>query len=1068
LKKKGPASPLVRLCGVPGPGAWAQLVLGILDGTGLPEPVARALRPAGEGPIVCALRDEEALEDLEDALRALSAVRGAKVETAFFGEDPAGRAEALERLHRGARIVLATPEGLAGAAPGAGEYAALRLALHAGEKVPRGPLVERLAALGYRRVEFAEAPGEFAIRGAVVDLFPPEPARPARLLFDGDRVESIRLFDPSTQAGLTDFLDEAVAVPAPPDPAAGETVAAPAAPSATLRERLSDALWLYEEGLLEEPPARAVVVGISSAEGLDLGGAEPPVVRGDMGLLAARLAEWERAGWTTLLFSLNRGEDERVQEMLERRAGGAQFLIGPLRRGFLLPGLKLAVLSTAEIFGRRYRPPRGWAAKHAGAGRLRWGELRKGDYVVHERCGVARYHGLETVRVRVAPDSSAPREDGKRILGRAAPSGEEESATDCLTLEFRGGDRMFIPMTDFRQVQKFVGAEGARPRLSSLEGEGWEEVQERVREGVREMADELLRLQAERAALPGRAFGGPTRMEEEFAESFPFEETPDQRRAIEEVCSDMQSPHPMDRVVVGDVGFGKTEVAMRAALKCAANGAQCALLVPTTILADQHLRVFRARFAEYPVRVVGLSRFQTAAEQRRTLEALARGEADVVVGTHRLLQGDVRFKDLGLLVIDEEHRFGVRDKERLKALRKDVHSLALSATPIPRTLYQALSGLRGVSLIRSAPTGRQPISTGVLPYDLRHVCASIEAELARGGQVFYLCNRVRDLPARVAELRERLPGLRIAVAHGQMRADALETAMWDFFNRKSDVLAASTIIESGLDIPTVNTLLVEDAHAFGLSQLYQLRGRIGRERQKAYCWLYYPAKPDSEEPLTEEARARLRALREFTQLGSGLQLAMRDLEIRGAGDLLGSRQSGYLNSVGLEFYCQMLDDEVRRLQRRKGAKRPPEPPTMDLAVPAFLPEDYLPGDFERIEFYKRLLGAEEADFPRLEAELTDLSGPPPEPVRNLFRVLRLRRAAAAFGVRVVAERPGAAEVHFHPGGGPEAEVLSRWMGELGPRLEFLRSSEGDGFRVRLGGEAAVDRLEALFARKMVK
>ncbi|TPW19092.1 MAG: transcription-repair coupling factor (superfamily II helicase), partial [Elusimicrobia bacterium] len=518
----------------------------------------------------------------------------------------------------------------------------------------------------------------------------------------------------------------------------------------------------------------------------------------------------------------------------------------------------------------------------------------------------------------------------------------------------------------------------------------------------------------ERKALPDHAFPAKSHLETEFAESFPFEETPDQAKAIAEVAADMEAPTPMDRIVVGDVGFGKTEVAMRAALKCAAGLRQAAVLVPTTVLADQHLRTFRARFAEYPIRVEGLSRFSTPAEQKAVLDGLRKGSVDVVVGTHRLLSPDVRFKDLGLVVVDEEHRFGVKDKERLKAMKARADVLTMSATPIPRTLHQGLSGLRDISLIQSAPTGRLPIVTEVRPYDERHVKAAIEAELARGGQVYYVHNKVRSLPAVVERLKALVPGARFVMGHGQMKADALEKAMWDFHKGEYDVLAASTIIESGLDIPTVNTLLVEDAQDFGLSQLYQLRGRIGRERRRATCVLYFPGDAATLKSLSEDGRRRLEALREFKDLGSGLGLAMRDLEIRGAGDLLGARQHGYINAVGVEYYSQLLESEVERLRGRR-ARLERAPAQVDLALPAFIPESTLPGDLERLRFYKRALDADEKGLDGLRRELTDLSGPLPPEVDNLFSVLALRRRASRRGVRAAAERSGRLELWLHSG-----------------------------------------------------
>jgi transcription-repair coupling factor (superfamily II helicase) len=969
------------------------------------------------------------MEDVRDSIEALAGVFAQKASVAAFGEDSEGRMASLEALHRGAAVAVASAKALEARVPPAAAFASRRFPLRPGQAC-RKALVERLAGLGYRRVDFVEDAGEFAVRGAVVDFFPPEPPVPVRVLFSSESVESLRAFDPETQGVLPALLDEAAAVPVAEGDAA-----------CSLGERLrGEGLWIVEEGASPaQPSGECLLVGLPREPCLDLGSAAPPAFAGDVGRLSRQCVLWRREGTRVLLFSLNRGEDERMQDLLDEEGvepGAVQFLIGPLRRGYLLPSASLAVLSAEEAFGRSYRPMRRWGSRAASGGRLRFGELRKGDFVVHADHGIGRYAGIETVRI-------------------------ESGGVDCIRLEYRGSDRLFIPMGDFSRVQKFVGAEGHKPRLSSLDSRRWEEVQDRVREGVRELAGKMLEMEARRSALEARAFGADTRMEAEFSESFPYEETPDQLRAISEVLSDMGLPRPMDRVVVGDVGFGKTEVAMRAALKCAAGGAQTAVLVPTTILADQHLRSFRRRFAEYPVRVEVLSRFQRPSDQRAVLEGMASGAVDVVIGTHRLLQADVRFKDLGLLVIDEEHRFGVSDKERLKSLKSDVHCLTLSATPIPRTLYQALSGLRAVSLIRSAPSGRLPIATELRAFDLRHAASAVAEEIARGGQAFFVHNRVASLPARVEDLRRSLPGARVVMAHGQMRAGELERVMWDFFQGKHDVLAASTIIESGLDIPTVNTLLIENAHEFGLSQLYQLRGRIGRERRRAYCCLYTPAGEAETSALGSEARSRLAALREFTQLGAGFQLAMRDLEIRGAGDLLGARQHGNINSVGLEFYCEMLRSEVERLRRRAhgGVPAPPAPPPEIDLGPAFIPEDYLPGDLRRIEFYKRLLAAGAQALPALERELRELSGPEPEPVSRLFRIMRLRHLGAKRGVRAVSSRSGFVEVHFRRDARPPASALAAWMDAYRGRIEFLRSPEGDGVRVHASGEDPIEWLE---------
>jgi len=1020
---------------VPNPSAWAHLALRLLGGTG--KKGGGKLPRRIEKPLILVRSDEEALEDTADALRALAPVLGLpEPETAFFGEDPSERLASMERLHNGAAIVLITPDALEVPAPSSEEHASRRLAVRPGGGLGRKALLDRLSALGYLKADFVESPGEYAARGAVVDFFPLEPLEAVRVLFDGEVIISLRAFDPQTQESLAKSLESAVVVPS--------------------RERnhprnLGEVLsqrgtWVAEEGVRVPDGVVSYVAGPGSTGNLNLGSAlgfkgPDPAGSGAGGIdAAARLcSEWAKSGLRVWLFSMNRGEDERLRELLEDRipAGCVQFLIGRLRQGFVNKEAGIACVSSAEIFGRSYRQSRLLKPVISGRVRVRWNELKKGDFVVHEQYGISRFLGLEPV----STTGGTPRGDEG-----------DRGVMDCLKLEFRGGDVLFVPMTEFRNVQKYIGSEGHQPRLSSLDTKTWGEVKERVQESVRAMAKGLLKTHAARKALPGYAFEPASPMEREFAESFPFEETPDQRRAIEEVTADMEAPHPMDRIVVGDVGFGKTEVAMRAALKCAAGLRQTGVLVPTTILADQHTRTFRKRFAEYPVRIEMLSRFQTKAEQKKILQETAEGKVEVLIGTHRLLQKDLRFKDLGLLIIDEEHRFGVKHKETLKAMRSQVDCLSLSATPIPRTLHQGMSGLRDISLIQTAPSGRQATLTDVRPFDEEHVKAAVEAELSRGGQVFFVHNRVRTLPQAEKRLRDLLPGARIAMAHGQMRSERLEKTMWEFFSREYDVLVASTIIESGLDIPSVNTLLIEDAQDFGLSQLYQLRGRIGRERTKAYCYLYYPAGRKDYAALSADARKRLDALREFGELGAGLALAMRDLEIRGAGDLLGAKQHGFLNAVGVEFYSELLDSEVQRLQGKAPRTAPQKPAHLDIEIPAFIPGDILPGDIERLRFYKRLLSAGaggEDTLDGLRRELEDLSGPLPGPVEGLFRILRIRTRATRAGVRSLVQRGPRVEIYFHPETAVPVEAVTRWMSVYKEKIEFVRSEEGDGLRVRL-------------------
>ena len=1028
---------LPRLIGLPGFGAWgylARLMLARREIPGFP-------RIDFKGPLVMVCGGQEELEDVADSFRAFAPLfDGAELPLAFFGEDPQIRLASLERLKAGAPLMLATAEALAAPTFSRAEFESKGILFKRGAALPRTQVMARLVEAGYRRVDFVESPGEFAVRGAILDFFGLEPLQAVRVLYEEDVIDSLRIFDPATQT-VGGFVDSANAVAAT-QPGAG--------PQTALSEWVGEnGFWVVQEGLPVMLPAGAqgfeagkLLEG--SGENADFGARPHSPCRGNLDAACAEMRARAQEGFRVVLYSLNRGEDRRIQEILEDKlpAGLCQFVVGPLQQGFLHAGLKLAVWTTSEIFDRQYRSPTRWKFfSSSSRAAFRWAELRQGDYVVHQDYGLARYKGLKPI-----------------------------DDVDCLALGFRGSDVLYVPMTDFQKVQRYSGAEGHRPRLASLDTRTWDEVKHMVQEGVREMAEALLKVQAERAALPGHEFPPESAMERELAEAFPYEETPDQTRAIADVLGDMMTPHPMDRIVVGDVGFGKTEVAMRAAFKCVMGFKQAAVLVPTTILADQHFRTFSARFADYPVRLGILSRFQKEAQQKKTIEALAAGKVDIIVGTSRLLSKDIRFKDLGLTIIDEEHRFGVKDKERLKQIRRTVDCLALSATPIPRSLNQAFAGLRAISLIESPPLGRQPIVTTVAPWSEERVAAAIGEELARGGQAYYVHNRVRTLPQCVEMLSRLAPQARLAMVHGQMKGDEIEEVMWDFFNRKYDVLVASTIIESGLDIPTVNTMLVEDAHEFGLAQLYQLRGRIGRERQRAYCTLFFPpAEGTAHLPnyefshLTEDARKRLEALREFAELGTGVKLAMRDLEIRGAGDLLGAKQHGFMNAVGIEYYTELLNEEIARRKGRAAA--PSERPVqLDIKLSAFIPEDYLPGELERLEFYKKILRSKPEESETLKKELIELSGPLPPPVKNLFDLLGMRGRAQKAGVRSVIQSAKHMEVWFYPDRVAPADAVARWTQAYAGKLRFLHSGEGDGIRVELDSGSPLAWLETFLGK----
>ena len=609
-------------------------------------------------------------------------------------------------------------------------------------------------------------------------------------------------------------------------------------------------------------------------------------------------------------------------------------------------------------------------------------DLAPGDLVVHEDHGVGRYHGLRTIAVE----------------GRDA---------DFLLLEYGEGGRLYLPVDRLDLISKYMGAPESAARLDRLGGGAWQRVKESVRAALREMAERLLRLYAERAVAERGAFPADTPWQREFEAAFRFEETPDQLRAIEEVKGDMEGPRPMDRLVAGDVGYGKTEIALRAAFKAVGDGRQVAVLVPTTVLAQQHFNTFSERFEPFPARVELLSRFRSPREQRAVVEGLRAGRVDVVIGTHRLLGKDVEFKNLGLLVVDEEHRFGVTHKERIKQLRAAVDVLTLTATPIPRTLHMAMSGVRDLSLIQTAPLDRLPVETVIAPFSRALIKDAIERELARGGQVFFVHNRVQSLPSMTAFIRNLVPEARVVMGHGQMGERELEAVMVKFVDGQADVLVSTAIVESGLDIPASNTIIINRADRYGLAQLYQLRGRVGRERLQAFAYLLIPA----DGRIDETAQRRLRVIEELTELGGGFKLALRDLEIRGAGNLLGAEQHGHIAAVGFDLYTKLLEEAVRELKGEPAA--PSAEPTIAVDAEALLPEPYVPDVHQRLALYKRL-----ADVGRLEeiddlrAELHDRFGPLPEAGGVLLDVVGLRVKARALGIERIEARAGRALLTF--------------------------------------------------------
>jgi transcription-repair coupling factor (superfamily II helicase) len=659
-----------------------------------------------------------------------------------------------------------------------------------------------------------------------------------------------------------------------------------------------------------------------------------------------------------------------------------RFAAVSLREGFIAPSLKLAVFPEHRLLRRR-RAERGLGPGAPGEGRRRgalrsFTELRTGDIVIHEDHGVARFAGFET----------------RTVAG---------VTRDYLYLEYQGDDRVYVPTEQLAKISRYVGAGGEHPPLSKLGGSRWEAMKARARRAAQELAGELLSLYAERRRRSGHAFEPDSEWERELEERFPYTETPDQREAIDAVKADMEAPRPMDRLICGDVGYGKTEVALRAAFKSATQGKQVLMLAPTTILAQQHFGTFSERLADYPITIEHVSRFRAPAEQKAAIDGFNKGGVDILIGTHRVLSRDVRANDLGLLVVDEEQRFGVKQKELLRQLKLKVDVISMSATPIPRTLQMSLAGLRDISVIETPPEGRRPVRTYVGEYEEELVRNAIMREHERGGQAFFMHNRVESIDETAERLRALCPAVRFAVAHGQMAEGELEAVMMDYLRGGAEVLVCTSIIESGIDIPQANTLIVEHADAFGLAQLYQIRGRVGRSRERAYAYLLY----DSAAALTPDAAQRLSALSDYTELGSGFKIAMRDLEIRGAGNLLGDEQSGHVAALGFELYMQMLDEAVREAgpAEDEDGEELPEPVRLDVNVDAYVPPDYVPYEQAKIEIHRRVAGAlEVADVERLREELEDRFGPVPEPLANLLALQRARIKLGQAGARAVSIR----------------------------------------------------------------
>ncbi|MCL4216651.1 MAG: transcription-repair coupling factor, partial [Candidatus Hydrogenedentes bacterium] len=723
-----------------------------------------------------------------------------------------------------------------------------------------------------------------------------------------------------------------------------------------------------------------------------------------------QLTRWDADKYSVTLHCTNTGSRQRLLELLDekgyrldRDTFDLQVALGRLRAGFDSPNDKLAVLGEREIFGRQHVRRRRRRFE-AGSTITAFADLKVGDYIVHEHHGIGRYLGL------------------RRFAGKAG---------DFLALEYSNGDKLYVPVTNVDAIQRYTGAGGSVPKIDRIGGSTWAKTRARVRKAVRDMTEELVKLYAHREADAGIVYARDTPWQDEFEDSFEYDETPDQLRAITEVKRDMESPRPMDRLICGDVGFGKTEVALRAAFKAVMGGKQVAVLVPTTVLAEQHYLTFKERVAGYPIQVDMLSRFRSAKQQKATLEKLAAGEVDIIVGTHRLLSKDAKFSDLGLLVIDEEQRFGVAQKEKVKQMRTHVDVLTLTATPIPRTLNMALLDVRDMSVINTAPNDRLPIHTCIHQFDEALIREAIQRELAREGQVFFVHNRVHNILPFANLVRRLVPGARVAVGHGQMPEHELEDVMTAFIHGEVDVLVCTTIIGSGIDIPNANTIIINNADHFGLAELYQLRGRVGRYKHRAFAYLLVPG----DRALTEDAQKRLKALEDFAVLGSGFGIALRDLEIRGCGNILGGEQHGQIASVGYDTYIQLIQEAVADM-KGEAPKRVHLPPC-DIAIDAFIPEAYVPSETQKITLYKRIAGVKSLDeVEEMRAELGDRFGPPPTPVKRLLDVMRVRAWAGEVGVKRIIAGAAAVAIEFEEGRYLSRKVRTALEQQFGGHVEF--------------------------------
>jgi transcription-repair coupling factor (superfamily II helicase) len=946
------------------------------------------------------------------------------------------RIEALEAILAGRiRTLVTTPRALQELGEIPTELAGLRLTLAVGQTLRLHDLASRLEELGFERAPLVEGVGDYALRGGILDLFGFGSPDPARIEFWGDEIVSIRHFDILDQRS-TGEVERIDLLPVTLRESANTAIAnGNAAATAPHRRRSlldlipadtifleldasavqtefghtwTQVLHLFEaerrRGTNPEEPKEIFLSAAEAATRLEAFGRlelvpapeaevrfqirEAEGIDRDMNRLAALLHTGAARGEETVILCDNSGQLERLDELLSNGRGRPALTtleIGTLAHGFVLEGAEppLRVLTDHEIFRRERRLRRG-RRFHGAVALENLAQLRPGDYVVHLDHGIGRFMGLERLQIL-----------------------DEEIET--LAIEYAGGEILRVPIYRLDLIERWIPDRGEvtePPRVHKIGGKTWKTLRAKTEKAIEAMATELLQVYAARQTAEGRAFSQDSRWQKEMESSFLYEETPDQRQATTDVKRDMESSRPMDRLLCGDVGYGKTEIAIRAAFKAVQDGAQVAILAPTTIFAEQHLHTFRQRLADFPVRIESLSRFRTAKEQEGLLVGLAAGEVDILIGTHRILESDVVFKELGLLIVDEEQRFGVKHKERFKELKQNIDVLTLTATPIPRTLHLSIAGLRDITLIQTPPRDRMPITTHVVPWVDEVIEDAIRRELDRGGQVYLVHNRVQTIQTIAERVHRLVPDATLDVAHGQMPPAQLDRVMRRFIEGETQILVTTAIIENGLDVPTANTLIVDRADLFGLAQLYQIRGRVGRSHHRAYCYLIAP------EQITDDAEKRLRVLEHLTELGSGYAIALKDLELRGAGNILGAEQSGFVHAVGIETYTRLLEDTIRRMRGEEDTDTFPDP-EISLEGAAYLPDSYIPESSQKLHLYRRLSRLERNEqVDALRDELRDRFGPPPPEVERLLTNAALRLLGAQLGVERVMIRGNEARLNF--------------------------------------------------------